>query len=169
MAEYVFDTWGGLVFGHDGVTADADRVAEELPDYADHVADEVARLGRQHPIVKTQYYLETIDAQGGLLSAQRRALMRGDHARRHDPEPGHRYALLIDVAGEDESPGERVSLQNKKRDATALTVVDVETIGFLKARARARVTGWSGTRMPTVRRFDCSMRGTSLVALKMKV
>ena len=83
----------------------ADRVALEVPAYGAHVADQVARLGRQHPIVKTQYYLETIDGQGGLFTAQRRALMRGDHARRHDPEPGHRYALLIDVAGEDESPG----------------------------------------------------------------
>jgi hypothetical protein len=110
-------------------TADADRVAAELPSYADHVADEVARLGRQHPIVKTQYYLETIDAQGGFLNAQRRALMRGDHARRHAPQAGHRYALLIDVAGEDEQAGDpldRATLRNAKRDATALTVVDVD-------------------------------------------
>ena len=108
----------------------ADVVSAEVPAYGAHVADQVARLGRQHPIVKTQYYLETIDGQGGFLNAQRRALMRGDHPRRHAPEPGHRYALLIDVAGEDEAEGEpveRALLRNKRRDATALTVVDVET------------------------------------------
>ena len=45
---------------------DYDRVAAEVPAYGAHVADQVARLGRDHPIVKTQYYLETIDAEGGL-------------------------------------------------------------------------------------------------------
>jgi hypothetical protein len=93
------------------------------------VGDQVARLGRQHPLIKTQYYLETIDGTGGLFSPQRRALMRGDHPRRHEAEAGHRYALLVDVAGEDEAEGdplERSMLANKGRDATALTVVDVD-------------------------------------------
>ena len=107
---------------------DAVQVGEEVPAYAAYVKSEVARLGRNHPLIKTQYFLETIDAQGGLFPPARRALMRGDHPRRHEPEPGHRYALLIDVAGEDEQAGdpvERTLLENKKRDATALTVVDV--------------------------------------------
>lgn len=55
--------------------------------------------------------------------------MRGGHPRQHEPTPGHRYALLLDVAGEEETAGDAVTramLQNKKRDATGLTVVDVE-------------------------------------------
>ena len=108
---------------------DAAAVGAEVPGYADYVAGEVARLGRNHPLIKTQYYLEEIDATGGLFGPLRRALMRGDHERRHDPEAGRRYALLIDVAGEDEAEGDamaRMMLANKKRDATALTVVDVD-------------------------------------------
>jgi hypothetical protein len=108
---------------------DAGQVAEHVPAYGAYVQAQVDRLGRHHPLIRTQYYLEEIDAQGGLFPPQRRALMRGDHVRRHEPEPGHRYALLLDVAGEEETPGDplqRTLLQNPRRDATALTVVDVE-------------------------------------------
>jgi hypothetical protein len=98
-------------------------------------AQQVERLGRQHPIIRTQYYLEEIDAEGGLFPPHRRALMRGDHSRRHEPQPGRRYALAIDVAGEEEQNAtvgragdvvERAMIANFKRDATALTVLDVD-------------------------------------------
>jgi len=108
---------------------DAEQVGAEVPAYAAYVAKQVARLGRDHPLIRTQYFLEEIDAQGGLFPPMRRALMRGDHPRRHEPVPGRRYALLIDVAGEEEEPGDpldRSMLANKKRDATALTVVEVD-------------------------------------------
>jgi hypothetical protein len=115
---------------------DADRVSQEVPAYAQYVRGEVARLGRDHPLIKSQYYLEEIDAEGGLFPKARRALMRGNHQRIHEPATGaspatggHRYALLVDVAGEDEEPGDpiqRSMLQNIRRDATALTVVDVD-------------------------------------------
>lgn len=110
-------------------TYDADEVGAVVPAYARHVQDRVAKLGRHHPLVKTQYYLETIDASGGLFPPQRRALMRGSHARQHEPQPGARYVLLVDVGGEDEAEGdalERTMLQNPRRDATALTVVEVD-------------------------------------------
>ncbi len=106
----------------------ADQVAHEVPAYGHYVDRRVATLGRNHPLIKTQYFLETIDAEAGMFPAQRQALMRGDHDRQHEPTPGHRYALLIDVAGEDEEAGDiqdRMLLQNPRRDATALTVVDV--------------------------------------------
>jgi len=109
---------------------DADVVGAEVPSYDVYVKSEVARLGRNHPLIKTQYYLEEIDAQGGLFPELRRALMRGDHERKHQPSPGARYALLIDVAGEDETAGDamsRMMMENPKRDATALTVVEVQT------------------------------------------
>jgi len=109
---------------------DADVVGAEVPAYARYVAGEVDRLGRNHPLIKTQYYLEEIDAEGGLFPNLRRALMRGEHQRRHEPEPGKRYALLLDVAGEDEQAGnvlDRAMLENKRRDATALSVVEVDT------------------------------------------
>ena len=111
-------------------TYNADTVGQFVEPYKSYVATEVARLGRNHPLIRTQYFLEEIDAEAGLFPPIRRALMRGDHSRRHEPEPGKRYALLLDVAGEDEAQGdpiERSMLTNKRRDATALTVVEVDT------------------------------------------
>jgi hypothetical protein len=116
-------------------TYDADHVGELVPDYREHVRTRVAKLGRNHPLIRTQYYLETIDGAGGLFPGQRRALMRGNHQRYHEPRPGHRYVLLVDVGGEDEAAGNAVNrrspsggrtlLENPRRDATALTVVEV--------------------------------------------
>jgi hypothetical protein len=128
----------------------ADRVGAEVPAYARYVSGEEARLGRDHPLIKTQYYLEEIDALGGLFPPVRRALMRGDHARRHDPEPGKRYALLIDVAGEDEVAGDaqaRAMLTNPRRDGTGLTVIEVDqTYGQLPTYRTVDRRLWLGTK-----------------------
>ena len=123
-------------------TADAEVVGAELPAYAAYVRKRVRKLGRDHPLIRTQYFLEAIDAEAGMFPPQRQALMRGDHQRRHAPVPGHRYALLLDVAGEDETatpsgrgPAGRLALTNRRRDATALTVVDV-AVGCAGSGAR---------------------------------
>jgi hypothetical protein len=108
-----------------------DEVARCVPAYAAHVRDRVDRLGREHPLIKTQYFLEEIDAAGGLFSEASKALMHGTHPRTRQPEPGHVYGILIDVAGEDEEAAgtladlDRDELGNKRRDATQLTVVDI--------------------------------------------
>jgi hypothetical protein len=110
-------------------TYDADQVAQSVPTYAEHVRDRIAKLGRQHPLIRTQYYLETIDQSGGLFNAMRYQLMHGDHNRRHAPISGRKHALLIDVGGEDEAEGDGITrqlLENPKRDATALTVVEAQ-------------------------------------------
>ena len=109
---------------------DADQVAAEVPAYGDFVAEQVKRLGRSNPMIRTQYYSEEIDAEGGLFPPQRTALMRGAHSPRSEPEPGKTYAFLIDVAGEDEEQTGDIAaaaLSNPARDATALTIVEVDT------------------------------------------
>ena len=129
---------------------DAARVGLEVPAYANYVKSEVARLGANHPLIKTQAFLQEIDAEGGLFPKARRALMRGSHQRQHEPAAGKRYALLIDVAGEDETPGEplqRSMLQNIRRDATALTVVEVDvTYGSLPSYRVIDRKLWLGTK-----------------------
>ncbi|MGC9349114.1 MAG: hypothetical protein ACP5JG_13295 [Anaerolineae bacterium] len=117
----------------------ADQVAAEVPEYGAFVKAQIARLGRNHPLIRTQFFLEPIDGTGGLFPPQRRALMHGSHPRLLAPEPGHRYALLVDVAGEDETEGDeldRAMLQNPRRDATAITVVDVSLDRSHKPPAR---------------------------------
>jgi hypothetical protein len=107
----------------------ADDIAREVPDYGKFVAEQVAKLGRNNPMVKTQFFSEEIDAEGGMFPAERIALMRGNHPRQTGPAAGHVYALLVDVAGEDEAASDAADageLVNPGRDSTALTVIDVD-------------------------------------------
>ncbi|NMC34793.1 MAG: hypothetical protein GYA36_20410 [Veillonellaceae bacterium] len=116
----------------------ADDVAAEVPAYGEFVKEQVQKLGRSHPLVRTQFFSEEIDAEGGMFPAARVGLMKGDHRAGACPEAGKVYALLLDVAGEDEganagafadgssTSGGTAGLSNDRRDSTALTVVEVD-------------------------------------------
>jgi hypothetical protein len=111
----------------------ANDVRAEVPAYGDFVDGQVKRLGRQHPMVKTQYFSEEIDAEGGLFPPERCALMQGKHLPAAAPEEGKLYAMTLDVAGEDEAiiadpedlSGDQ-ELANPKRDSTSLTIFEVD-------------------------------------------
>jgi hypothetical protein len=105
----------------------AKDVGAVVPEYGKHVDGAIARLGRQHPLVKTQFFCETVEAVAGMFPAGRQALMRGSHAAKTEPEAGKVYAFLIDVAGQDEgrTGGENV-LEDQGRDSTNLKIVEVE-------------------------------------------
>ncbi len=111
----------------------AETVAQEVPAYGVFVAGQVARLGRDHPMVRSQFFSEEIGGQGGMFTQTRLALMEGDHPRQMAPCAGEVYAFLLDVAGEDEGAtasadvdGGSVALANPRRDSTALTIVAVD-------------------------------------------
>jgi len=110
----------------------ANEVREEVPEYGDFVDDQVRRLGRNHPMVKTQYFSEEIDAEGGLFPPERCALMKGTHDPQLSPQEGKLYAMTLDLAGEDEaiiSAPEDITetdLSNPRRDSTALTIFEVD-------------------------------------------
>lgn len=108
----------------------AEDVAREVPAYGRYVAEQVERLGRNHPLVRTQYFSEEIDAQGGLFPPERRALMQGDHPPRSTPAPGELYAFLLDVAGEESGQAVGAAEANPRRDSTALTVAAVDLSGL---------------------------------------
>ncbi len=120
-----------------------DEVARANPAYGEFVARQVARFGRQHPLVKTQFFNEEIEAEGGMFPPARRALMQGRHLRQSQPAADRVYAMLLDVAGEDEGAGADRGgtdrggtdrrgdaagdrLANPRRDSTALTIVEVD-------------------------------------------
>jgi hypothetical protein len=123
----------------------ADEVAKEVPAYGQFVAEQIAKLGRNHPLIKTQLFSEEIDAEGGMFPPARKALMQGDHLSREGPYGvGRLYALLVDVAGEDEAVSDQLSaisqdLSNPGRDATALTVVEVDLAGLADEGLRAPI------------------------------
>ncbi len=110
---------------------DGERVAQEVPRYAIFLAEQVSRLGRMHPMVRTQYFSEEIDAEGGMFPPERRARMQGEHPPASLPLVGKSYAFLLDVAGADEAAeqgGDPAGwdLHNPGRDASALTIVEVQ-------------------------------------------
>ena len=111
--------------------ASAEQVAAEVPKYGRFVSDQVARLGRSHPLVRTQYFSEEIDSQGGMFPPERVERMQGSHTLLSAPQAGRIYALLLDVAGADEAADSGTDpsawdLSNPARDASALTVVEVD-------------------------------------------
>jgi hypothetical protein len=140
----------------------ADDVAKEVPSYARFVKGEVAKLGANHPLIKTQYYSQEIDAETGMFPPERRALMRGVHPPLDSPpfreglEVGGAYAFLLDVAGEDESPLDPTSnVQSPtSRDSTALTIVriDLSLLELLRAPRYLVVHRrlWTGVKHTTI-------------------
>jgi hypothetical protein len=109
----------------------AEDVVKEVEAYQKHVEEKVARFGRNHPMVRTQYYSEEVDGEGGMFPAERVDRMKGQSTPSVF-QPNGLFALLLDVAGEDE--GVRgmdgaMSMANPSRDATALTLVEIRLDG----------------------------------------
>jgi hypothetical protein len=141
----------------------AEEVRREVPAYGLFVDEQVARLGRSHPMVRSQFFSEEIDFSGGLFTASRLGLMQGNHPACEHPVPGRQYALLVDLAGEDETvrkegfvSTEVDSLQNPGRDSTAVTVVEIDLTlvdDDLVGKPRYRVVQrylWQGERHSTL-------------------
>ena len=108
-----------------------EEVAKEVPAYGEHVRKEIARKGRHHPMVKTQYFLEEIDSEGRMFDDRRQALMLGDHRRLRSPEPERVYVATLDVAGQDEEmTGDELRQARPTKDLTVATVfrVDLSTV-----------------------------------------
>ena len=149
-------------------TLSADEVAQEVPEYGQHVAEQVARLGRQHPLVRTQYFNEEIAGADGLFNPARLALMQGEHREQFSPLPGRLYALTLDVGGADldksqpvgaHSSGGRspedteccATIYGKNHDSSAAMVFEVDPATqadpLIRAPAYRLVAGrvWEGT------------------------
>ena len=121
---------------------DADHVRRVLPNYGTHVDSVISRWGRQHPLVKTQYFNEEIDAATGMFNPARMALIFGSSViaspesfhqgvaiSSPDSNPIHSTAFLLDLAGQDEAvmadPAAR--LANPSRDSATLSIAEIDT------------------------------------------
>ena len=121
---------------HDGIrrvfVCTADDVGLEVPAYKNFVSAQVRRFGRNHPMIRTQYFSESIDEQSGMFPAFRLAMMRGEHTWQDMPRQGSggdhpQYAFLIDVGGEQHAGS---NLSEEQRDATVLTIIEVDPSGM---------------------------------------
>jgi hypothetical protein len=136
----------------------ADQVGEEVPAYKKFVLSQVSSLGRNHPFVRTQFYSEEIDEQSGMFTADRLALIQGEHAPQVAPRPGAIYLFTLDIGGEAFLPppsgesreaflplpsgesretflplpsGEgRGEGRSQGHDSTALTIFEIDLISF---------------------------------------
>lgn len=66
----------------------AEQVRAEVPAYGHFVDDQVARLGRSHPMVRSQFFSEEIDFASGLFTPARLSLMVGNHPAQSYPDSG---------------------------------------------------------------------------------
>ena len=99
------------------------QVIAHNPSYGAFLESQIARHGRQHPTIRAEYFLEPVDAQGGLFPPRRQALMKGSHARQRSPDDTATYIACVDVAGQDEATTDvTAALKNPGRDYTVATV-----------------------------------------------
>lgn len=106
-----------------------ETVAESNPAYGEFVDAEVRRLGRDHPFVKTQYFLEALKSAGRMLDAQKLRMMLGSHERQERRTDQAQIVAGLDFAGADEEVSDISSLSDASgRDSVALTVGAVEHV-----------------------------------------
>lgn len=103
-----------------------DQVRKTNLYYGRYVDAEVKKMGRQHPLIKSQYFNELVDAQVTMFTDTRRALMIGDQPAQIAPTAGRIYALLIDVGGQDEALLNLDGMGNPGRDYVTMDVVDID-------------------------------------------
>lgn len=109
----------GLVF-----RISPEQVIDENPAYGVFLEREVARLGRDHPLVKTQYFLEPLPTSGRMLSDQQLRSIIGEHARQEKRNDEEYIVAGLDFAGADEAMGilNTSNMNASARDSVALTI-----------------------------------------------
>jgi len=129
-------------------------LAKDCPPYRAFVEGEIARLGADHPLIRTQYALQPLDDAGRLFSATVRAqLLSGAHDRLEAGLPDDTYVAGIDVAGQDAAaipgllpPGSAVG----GRDSTVVTIARVLRTAEQESNLEiVHHASWSGADHPT--------------------
>ena len=85
-------------------------------------------MGREHPLIKTQYFLEALPRAGRMFKTQVLRTMASDHTRAERRTSEAQIVAGLDFAGADESANDLSSLLNptaSSRDSVALTVGSV--------------------------------------------
>lgn len=104
-----------------------EEVSGQNEHYGKFLREKVKRFGRQHPIVKSEYYNEPIDGVGGLFGGRRLVLMRGSHERLAVPEAEAIYVATLDIGGQDEAATDVLAaLDNPGRDWTVGHIFEVQ-------------------------------------------
>ena len=150
-----------------------DGVARQNPYYAKFLKNEIKKLGRDHPLIRTQYFCENLEARSGMFTAAHRALMAGDRLLLSGELGGlqiedlrsqitNPVAFLLDVAGQEETSlssmidtsGAFEPDSNRSRDAVTLRIIaiDLSTLETLQAPTYRAVClqQWTGLNHLTI-------------------
>jgi len=104
------------------------------PPYRSHVESRVNHLGWDHPIIKTQYRLLSVAAEGRYLKdSHLRNLFDSDHERQLKPRYGSRYEIVIDIAGANEDFNPDNIMEGNEDTATDSTVIWIYEVSALVA------------------------------------
>lgn len=110
-----------------------EEIALSNPAYGLFVDSEVKRLGREHPLIKTQYFLEPLASAGRMLNAQQLESMIGEHKRQDRRQNEAQIVAGLDFAGADEVTEELISLAaSGKRDSVGLTIGAVDWVQIVE-------------------------------------
>jgi hypothetical protein len=119
--------------------------------YKQHMDAQIVKFGRNHPLIKTQYFCEEIDAEAGMFGPARLSLMVADQSNQDQPTFGRSYAFLLDIAGQDESRmhiSSDAPLTNPGRDSVSLSIVELDlsnlAIAALPTYRVIRRFSWTG-------------------------
>jgi hypothetical protein len=95
------------------------------PAYRTFVEQEIARLGKNHLAIQTQYYLHPLNGAGYLLNELQKTLLQGTHDWENCPHEDCWYIAGMDVAGEDRPNSSLTttpSISSARRDSTVITI-----------------------------------------------
>lgn len=97
--------------------------------YRQHVEGRIQALGIDHPIIRTQYFLESIAAMGRFMNQrQLDNLFSGTHYRHATPHHASRYEMLVDIAAANEeyNPDDTIKgIEEVQTDSTAIIIYEV--------------------------------------------
>ncbi len=150
-----------------------EQVARHNKYYASFLKNEIKKLGRGHPLVRTQYFCENLEARSGMFTAAHRLFMASDRSAQADTLRSeiedNKYkigafpcAFLLDVAGQEEtSLSPVVQMEggfeldsNPARDAVTLRIVqiDLSTLATLQVPTYRAVLlqQWTGLNHLTI-------------------
>jgi hypothetical protein len=115
--------------------------------YGRFVRGEITRLGRDHPLIRTQYFLECLGSGGGFFTMEQRLLLQGTHPRERAPVAGTRYVAAVDVAGAaEEAPDVLRHGAATRKDSTVVGIARVQgsTDGSAALTHLVEIYWWTG-------------------------
>jgi hypothetical protein len=125
-------------------------IAAGNENYKKAFENQLARLGKDHIAIQTQYLLNFIDSIGVFFSAEQLARMySGDYRMRVGPAPGGVYLWSLDIAGQEENPTttDDVEVGKHKRDGLVLTIGELYRDGTIVPVCLYQWVGQAHSRM----------------------